>query len=228
MAGVREDMAHVPQAELTGDVRARCPAAPGGSQLGRHLADASGTPGCDVDGAACRRRLEQGDRVGARHVADVDEVAELGAVLEDGRCPPVSEGAEEDAGDTGVRGLAWHPGSIDVVVPKGDIADARFAGEDLAEPLLGELGGRIDAARVDGRFLRHRVRPEAFAAARAAGLEAAGLEILPPPRQRSHRAMTRAGVTTLSVDDHARGEHQRAGEAAPLQSGEERRGPQVV
>ena len=96
------------------------------------------------------------------------------------------------------------------------------------EVLLGDLGVGVDVARPERRVLGHELRGQRLAAARAARLEPARVEVGRLPRRRRRgQPVLGARVGALAVDDHRRGQHQPA-DARPGHRGKQDRGPQVV
>ena len=163
-----------------------------------------------------------------RDVAHVHEVAALAAVLEHARDAAGGERRAEDARDAGVRRVARHPRTVNVVVAQGRDGRAGLARERRGQMLLRDLGGGVHVARVLRRVLRHRLRVERRAANRARRLEAAGVEIVRRARRRPDDPVLRAGVAALAVDDHARGEHEPAREPRRRQRAQEHGGAEVV
>ena len=94
--------------------------------------------------------------------------------------------------------------------------------------LLVELGGGVDVARVGGRGLGDRARLEGAPADRAGRLEAAGVEVGGRARRGGLGAVLGARVAALAVDDHARGEHEPAVEAAGVQRAQQLGRAEVV
>ncbi len=139
----------------------------------------------------------------------MDEVPPLAAVLvHRGGLTAGQRGAEE-GGDTGVRGVAWHPRPVDVVVAQRDGPAAGRAGPRGGEMFLGEFGRGIHIAGVDGRVLADQARPQGCRADRTARLEPARVQIGHRPRPGTHHPVFGTGVAALPVDHHRPGEHQR-------------------
>ena len=170
-----------------------------------------GRPRADVERA--RRRLRRGERqhVGAGDVADVDEVAQLPAVLEDLRRrarPPARERKmRRDARRTACRAASAARRRCGSAAPSP--ATPRLARERGGQVLLVELGRRVDVARIDA------ARPRGPASG-ASGAPHAGHGGSKRPASRSataarpgaHDAVLGAAVAALAVDDHARGQHE--------------------
>src|ERR687892_2369394 len=135
---------------------------------------------------ARRGVARDGECVRPRHIAHVDEVAELAPVLEDGRRAAGGEGALEDAGHTGVWRVPRHPRAVDVVVTERDQLDPRLPCERRTQVLLMDLRRRVDAAWIDRRFLADGERHEVAFAFGTHRIERTGLETLSFSRKRSH------------------------------------------
>ena len=221
--GGGEHVPHVARPPLAGDHRLG--PVEGARERARHVQHGARRAARDVVGARLGVEREQ---VGAGDVADVHEVAPLAAVLEHARRGAGGQRGPEDARHPGVGRVAGHPRTVDVVVAQRRHGGAGLAGERGAQVLLGELGRRVDVAGVGGRVLGHRLRLERRAAVRAGRLEAAAVEVGGRARRRAHHAVLRAGVAALAVDDHARSQHQPAGEAAGGERLEQHRGAEVV
>ncbi len=203
-------MAYVPEPVLTRDHRCRPPVGRGQSR--GHLADgvrpaAAGVVRGEGPRTACGDRLQRhGVRGG--HVPYMDEVAALAAVLEDPGGLPAGQGRTEEGGDTRVRGVAWHPGPVHVVVAQRHRAAARRAGPGRGQVFLGEFGRGVHIARVGRRVLRDQPGLQLGTAVRTARLEAAPRQVGLRARAGPDRAMTGTRVAALPVDHHRSGEHQ--------------------
>ena len=200
-------MAHVAQAVLPGDDRLGAVA--GLRQLAGQVADGVRHAAGDV----VRRELAgpaAGERgqVGPRHVAHVDEVPALAAVLVHPGCLAPLERAAEQAGHPGVRRVLGHVRAVDVVVAQRDGGSARGAGPAGGEVLLGGLGRRVDVARVQRRVLRDGARLQGPPADRAGRLEVAGVQRGGRAWARTHHPVLDAQVAALPVDHHRAGQHQ--------------------
>ena len=112
----------------------------------------------------------------------VDEVAALPAVLEDARCPAVLQGRPEDRGHPAVRRVPRHPRPVHVVVAQGHDRTAGLPAPRRAQMLLRDLGGGVDAARVERGVLGDQSRGERGRADRAAGLEPSRHQVGRRPR----------------------------------------------
>ena len=119
------------------------------------------------------------------------------------------------------------PGPVDVVVPQRDRRGVALPGPRGRVVLLGDLAGGVAAARVEPRGLVDQLPAQRLAAGGAVVVEVAGLERRDRPGRRRDRAVRRAGVAALAVDDHRRGEHQPA-DAAGGHRGQQRGGAEVV
>ncbi len=228
-------MPHVAQPVLAGDLRGG-PAAGSGQGRGQ-LADRAGSAAAHVVGAqrpgpargAVRAddRAERG-RGGPRHIADVHEVPELGPVLEDPGGAPGLERGTEKRRHPGVGRVARHPRAVDVVVAQRHGLPAGRPGPRPGQVLLRELGGGVDVPRVHRRVLRHEIGGERVAAALAAGLEPARVQVgrLPGRRCRG-QAVPRARVGALAVDHHRRSQHEPA-DARPAHGGQQDRRAEVI
>jgi hypothetical protein len=112
------------------------------------------------------------------------------------------------------------------------VAQRHHRAADLPGPrggqvFLGDLGGGVDAARVQRRGLVDQVRGEPVAAARAGGLEPPGGQVRPVAGERPHRAVPRTGIRAFAVDDHRAGQHQTS-YVRPGHLGQQHRRSQVV
>ena len=125
-----DDVPHVAGPELAGDHRRRAvqrarPAPPPSRR------PSSGAPEATLYARQPGRRAGRGERGEVGRAAtsrDVDEVAALAAVLEDPGRPAGLQRRAEDRRDPGVRGVARHPGPVDVVVAQGDHGAAGLRG----------------------------------------------------------------------------------------------------
>jgi hypothetical protein len=88
----------------------------------------------------------------------------LTSVFKDARWFTAAEGADEEAGDAGVRRVHRAPRTENVVVPQRDDRSARFVSEDGAQVLLVDLGGGVDVAGVERGILTHTLANEIAAA----------------------------------------------------------------
>ncbi len=111
--------------------------------------DAAVLPRADVEHFAGRTRVDQRLGKGARHVADIDKVAPLLAVLEDHRPLPVREPRRKDREHAGVRIGERLARAVDVEQAQAHAFHAVGLGHDQRLPLL-----HIFAERVDRREAR--------------------------------------------------------------------------
>jgi hypothetical protein len=81
---------------------------------------------------------------------------------------------------------------------------------------------------IGGRVLADRLGRDRRFADRTRRLEATGRQVRRAASPRSDEAVLGAAVAALAVDDHARGEHQAAREAAPGERAQQHRGAEVV
>jgi hypothetical protein len=169
----------------------------------------------------------EGEQVGPGHVADVDEVTPLAAVLEYPRRDPVLQAGPEDGGDPGVGGVPRHPGAVDVVVPEPDRGPAGHPGPARRQVFLRHLAGGVGVARIERRVLGDRGRGQRLRALRAARLEAPRVQVGRITGARPHAAVRGAVVGSLAVDDHRRG-HDQPRHAVPAHGLEQDRGPRDV
>ncbi len=220
--GRGEDVTDVPESVLRRRHRLR--AAERVGQLAGELADGARGAAGDVEGSGLPGTERENIR--RRDVTDVNEIAQLGAVLEDTRGATALQSAPEDARDAGVGRVARHPRAVDVVVAKRRNGRARFARESGAERLLLRLRRRIDVARVERCVLGHGLGREREAADRAGRLELARVEPFAGARPGTDEAVLGAPVAALAVDDHAAREHER--DRAPRELAEKRRRAEVV
>ena len=126
---------------------------------------------------------------------------------------PAASALREDRRDAGVGRVARHPRPVDVVVAQRRHRHAGLAAEGRGEVLLVQLRRGVDVARVRRRVLGDAARRQRRAAARARRLEAAGVEVGAQARAGPDEPVLGAGVAPFAVDDHARREHEPAGEA---------------
>ena len=169
-----------------------------------------GSTAGDVERTVERRRCRQGEHVGAGDVVDVDEVAELAAVLEDLGCPPGLQRAAEEAGDSGVRRVARHPRAVDVVVAEGrDRADAHGRRRRTGAPggawsrrtRCADRAARPRGSAADASGWPHAGHPGSKRpAARSAGWRGPGAFV----------AVAGARVPPFAVHHHAAGQHEPA------------------
>ncbi len=207
-------MPHVAQAVGAGDLRPRGVRAGGVRECRGEVADGPRRAAGHVVGPRCGL-ARQGQDVRPGDVADVHEVTPLAPVLEDLRGGAGGEAAAEDAGDPCVRGVARHPRAVDVVVAQRRQRHAALAREGRAQVLLMQLGRGVDAARISRGALADQERLEVAPAARAARLEAAGVEICRGARRRRRVAVARAAVAALAIHDHAAGEDEGPAKSRP-------------
>src|SRR5207237_8146565 len=110
-------------------------------------------------------------------VANMNEVAALATVFEHVRRVASGDGAPEDAGHAGVRGVTGHPRPVDVVVSqRGHAHPIMLAGETTGEMFLLELRRRVHVPGIDRRAFGDRPRDERRTALRAERFVAAGGE----------------------------------------------------
>ena len=165
----------------------------------------------------------QGQQVGPGHVADVDEVAALAAVLEHPRRHAVLQAGAEDRGHARVGGVARHPRAVHVVVAQPDrdaAGQPRPAGRQV---LLRHLARGVGVARIQRRLLADRRSTKRRPAHGAARLEKPRGQVTRVPGQGPHPAMRSAVVGALAVHDHRGGEDQPP-DAVPAHRLEQHRG----
>ena len=163
------------------------PRPPPASRPARRRCAARRSTRCTAPAHPARGRAARRQRVGRRHVGDVHEVAPLRAVLEHPRRLAALQRGAEDRRDPGVRGVAGHPRAVHVVVAQRPHRAAGLPGPRRGQVLLRELRRGVGAARVERRVLRHQPGAQRVAAARAARLEPAGVQV-------GARAAARAGT----------------------------------
>ncbi len=225
-------VARAPTRRVTTSPARRSPARGARSAVGQragHVEHGARRPARDVERA--RDRLGRGERaqVGARDVAHVDEVAPLAAVLEHARRAAGGVGGAEDARDAGVGRVARHPRAVDVVVAQRGDGHARLA------RVTRRTGAPARAWSRRTRCAGPAARPPAPSPA-ASGRPQRGQGGSKRPASRSaatrcagrDHAVLGARVAALAVDDHARGEHEPAGEAARGERAQQLRGGEVV
>ena len=151
------------------------------------------------------RAAADGRGHGRGDVVDMDEVPPLPPVLEDRRRLPSGELGSEERRDAGVRRVAGHAGSVDVVEAQRRHRRRGLPAPRCAEMLAVHLGGGVDVAGIQRRRLEHEVRRQRSPTPRARRLEPARVQIGSVPSRRSYRPVLSAAVRTFAVDDHGRG-----------------------
>ncbi len=205
--GGGHDVPDVAQPEPAGHLGRR--AAERVRQGAGHLAHRVRVPARDVERRQrARHPTAQPGQVRPGHVVNVDEVPQLPPVLEDLRRPAAFQRGPEDRRDTRVGRVPRHPRAVHVVIAERDRRPAGHPRPDGRQVLLGDLAGRVRAARVERRVLGHRGRREPAGAFRAARLEPAVAQVAGAPRRGTDPPVPGAVVGALPVHDHRRGEHE--------------------
>lgn len=142
-----------------------------------------------------------------RDVGDIDEIAELMAVLEDDRAFAVEELGGEDGEDAGVGVGESLARTVDVEEAQGDGGEPVGAADDQAHALLVVFGKSIHGGEVRGLALGGGNRGERIAAM-IAKVPVAGFQLGEGAIETGDDPAIDIAVKALAVDTHARSDDE--------------------
>src|SRR5438552_4880942 len=159
----------------------------------------------------------------------MNEVAALAAIFEHVRRVASGDGAPEDAGHAGVRGVTGHPRPVDVVVSqRGHARPIMLAGESPGEVLVLELRRRVHVPGIDRRAFGHGPRDERRTALLAERFVTAGGERHRISWWRGGLLVRVAPISAFAVYDHAAGERHPPTKLNAVERAQEGCRPEVV